>query len=253
MRRLLAGLVLFGCTLSTYAAVEDPVWKAVLNRDVTIEMNDGSTVSGQLTNIDDQVVVLIAASGKVVSVEKSAVREVRVDTAAHAAKQAEAADVPVTQAYLLVDPLGFLQIGPAVEVGMWIGPSTLIGVAWRFEGLGLLTQALGSSSTSTLDPLSMGFQGMLYQLLPGSGPNRWYIQGLVGYGWGATSGDEGTIYAWRVEWSHLELAVGVGYRWRFPSRFFLDLGAVGGAGIGMTSVSLTTALAMLQLHLGWDL
>ena len=267
--RILACLCFF-VVLSTYAEVSDSVWKALLNRDVIIEKSDGSEVTGKLTSFDDLSVVVIKADGKVVSVQKKGVSSVRVNTAGEAPAQetktgqAVAADAPLKSAYFLADPLGFLQAGPTIELGFRVAPNTLFGIAGRFEGLGVLAQVLGSFE---LSPTTVAVEAMLYQLFPTIGRDRWYVMAAVGYTFGASAGDVGTSFEWKSNWSNVEVGAGGGYRWRFPGDFFLDVGALAGAAIGLggkwyylsspsttyTSSALTTIIGMLQLHLGWEL
>jgi small nuclear ribonucleoprotein (snRNP)-like protein len=272
MRKWIIACLCFFTVICSYAQVSDAAWKAVVNQKVIIEKNDGSEVIGRLASVDEQVAVVIKADGKVVSVVKKDVQSIRVDTAAEAAAQqqqqpssaaASVPDVPLKPMYFLFDPLGFLQAGPVLEFGFRVAPETLLGAAVRLEGLGLLIRALNAN---TVSPLGMGVEVTFYQLLPGGGMNRWYLQALGGFGWGSTSGGSGA-FAWQGNNTHLEIAVGGGYRWRFASRFFLDAGVVAGAAVGLTdtwyylnspssintNVPDTTFFGALQLHIGWEL
>ena len=71
---------------------------------------------------------------------------------------------------------------------------------------------------------------------------------------------------WQGTNSHIELGFGAGYRWRFPSRFFVDVGGLVGLGIGVSDSWYYTSnpssmqhnalkeyfLGALQVHVGWE-
>jgi small nuclear ribonucleoprotein (snRNP)-like protein len=265
-------LALMAVCLSLVAApllradVSDDIWKALINKNITAEKNDGSEVTGKLTSVSDQTIVVIKKDGSVVSVAKADVKEVKVTEAGVQASPA-VADVPLGSSYLQLDPLGFLQIGPSVEAGFRVAPLTLIGAAVRLEGLGLLYQGIATQGfQNDASLLSMAIDVMVWQLFPAAGANRWYIGGMVGYGWGSTSGTSYSYGDWKGTNSHIELGVSAGYRWRFPSRFYLDVGGLIGLGIGVTDSFYYTSspsivhnndqqdyfLGALQLHVGWE-
>lgn len=176
-------------------------------------------------------------------------------------------DVPLRLMYFQFDPLGFLQIGPSVELGFRVTPSTLVGLAVRFEGLGLLYQDIATSGFQwNASLLNMAVEGMVYQLFSASGMNRWYLQGMFGFAWGSTSGVDYYNGDWQGKDAHLEIAVGGGYRWRFSSGFFVDVGGLAGVGPQLTNTKYYTSnpstiinnglntyfVGMLQVHLGWE-
>jgi small nuclear ribonucleoprotein (snRNP)-like protein len=269
MKKLIIGLLCVFVVSALYAEVSDDVWKALINQKVIIEKNDGSEVAGKLTSVADLVVVVIKADGNVVSVTKKDVSSVRVNTASETtagAAPSQVADVPLRQMYFQFDPLGFLQIGPSAEIGYRVTPSTLVGLAVRFEGLGLLYQDIATSGFQWNASLTnMAVEGMVYQLFSAFGINRWYLQGMFGIAWGSTNGvDFGGN--WQGNEYHLEIAVGGGYRWRFISGFFVDLGALAGVGPQLSNTKYYTSnpstiinnglnvyiVGMLQVHLGWE-
>jgi small nuclear ribonucleoprotein (snRNP)-like protein len=63
-----------------HAEVSDDVWKALINQNVIIEKSDGSEIAGKLTSVADQVAVVTKTDGRVVSVPKEDVQNVRVST-----------------------------------------------------------------------------------------------------------------------------------------------------------------------------
>lgn len=269
LKRFLAFLALGLVAAAAYAEVANDVWTALLNQNVIIVKNDGSEVAGKLTSVTDKTVVVIKPDGTVVSVTKTDAGSVRVATAGGATTspaQTNVADVPLRPMYFQFDPLGFLQLGASAEFGFRVAPSTLVGLAVRFEGLGLLYQVINNGFENSVSPLSMAVEAVGYQLFNATGMNRWYLQGVVGYGWGTQSGT-GSSGDWQERNSHLEFAVGGGYRWRFSSGFHLDAGGVAGVAPNLTDSWYYTSapsvvyenplritfFGMLQLHVGWEI
>ena len=80
LKKLIIGLFCIFVVSALHAEVSDDVWKALINQNVIIEKNDGSEVAGKLASVADQVVVVIKTNGKVVSVPKEDVQNVRVST-----------------------------------------------------------------------------------------------------------------------------------------------------------------------------
>jgi small nuclear ribonucleoprotein (snRNP)-like protein len=145
LKKLIIGLFCIFVVSALHAEVSDDVWKALINQNVIIEKNDGSEVAGKLASVADQVVVVIKADGKVVSVTKKDVNNVRVSTASETTAgeaPSKVADVPLRLMYFQFDPLGFLQIGPSAELGYRVTPSTL--VVSKAEDFTLLANEPGS-------------------------------------------------------------------------------------------------------------
>ncbi len=250
------------------AEVSDTVLSGLVNRVVEIEKSGGFVWEGTLSSYDDKEVVLIQADGSLVSVDRAEIVSVRVVQATpEKAAAPTAKDRPVSAFALLFDPLGFLQMGPVVELEIRVLPSTLFALTARVEGMGLVYQAIASEGfANTVSPMSMAAGLTLYQLFPGGGMNRVYVVGFAGYGWGSSTGGSGS-YAWTSNWGQIEAGGGAGYRWRFESGFFLDLGAVAGLGSNpgtkwyydddpttkFTNAAMVTFIGMLQLHIGWEL
>jgi hypothetical protein len=64
------------------ADVPDAVWSALKERDVTVERQDGPPVTGKLIGIEKASVVVLAADGKPVVVNRAGVKDVRAAVAA---------------------------------------------------------------------------------------------------------------------------------------------------------------------------
>jgi hypothetical protein len=90
------------------------------------------------------------------------------------------------------------------------------------------------------------------------------------YGWGSTKGDIGEAWEWKGTHSYWDVLVNAGYRWRFQSKFFLNVGLMTGVmnqinseweytkptyykyGIKYEDPSLTLFLIMAELSFGWE-
>jgi small nuclear ribonucleoprotein (snRNP)-like protein len=273
VKKALPAILMLVAAAVVNADVSNTVLSGLVEKQVAIVQTGGAEVTGTLSSYDDQSVVLIQADGTIVTVARDEIASVRViqgATAKAPEPQAEApqeGDRPVAFLNLLLDPLGFLQMGPVAEVEFRILPSTLLAATVRFEGLGLVYQAVASEGfENTVSPTSIAIGVTVYQLIPARGANRIYIAGFVGYGWGSSEGGSGS-YAWSSTWGQIEVGGGGGYRWRFPSGFFLDVGAVAGVGYNpgtkwsyddaphtyFTNDPMATFIGMLQLHVGWEL
>jgi hypothetical protein len=132
-------------------------------------------------------------------------------------------------------PVGFFQFGPMVDLGPRIGTSTFLDAHIRWSYAGLLYQAIETDgfSSSKVDPNSFGVGAKLIHFFKNpSSPHGMYIGGLFEYTWGGDSGteDEGHTYErdWSRKWKGYTVMFNMGYRWRFPSGFFMQLGGFAG-------------------------
>jgi hypothetical protein len=157
-------------------------------------------------------------------------------------------DRPLGSQYFLIDPLGFLLMGPSIEYGFKILPSVTLGVDVIANGLGLLFQSFVTSQGGpSLSAASMSFGLTSDQFFASRGPNHWYLEELVDYGTlYQTDGSSATA---------IFIALGgVGYRWRFPSGFFIDLAGLFGGVVPLNvSGSHTVPFGFLPLKLGWEI
>ncbi len=169
-----------------------------------------------------------------------------------------------------LNPLGFLQFGPTVEGQFEISPNIYLTAHLRYSALGLIYQALESDGFE--DDVSFGSAalgaGFIKFFDKYNSPNLWYVGGFAEYGWGATnnSSDAGE-HQWEGEDSQFILAGNVGHRWRYPSNFFLNIGAQLGGVVSLKSEwwyldtpsvinegdDFGAIFFMLELSLGWEL
>ncbi len=270
-------ILLIALPVIASAEVPDSVWSSLLDREIIITKIDGSKVQGTLIGVEEEAVTVMKDDGRIVAVIKSTAADVRVVTGGETPAAPPTAaptiveedrDRPVGSYYFLANPLGFLQFGPVIELGIQAMPETMIGAHVRFAGLGLLTQLIAEGLGSTLSPISIAPGISIVRLFRlGNSPDRFYVGSTIDFQMNWTSGDQGTIDEWTGNDAMIVIMSNFGYRWRFPSRFFLNVGAFAGAGIWLWdewSYILNPAVIFeeptgtgfawgLELSLGWEL
>jgi hypothetical protein len=134
---------------------------------------------------------------------------------------------------VLINPLGFLQFGPIVDLDFRVGANTQVGGQIRFSGLGILYHLVASEGYTETDEVltsSMAVgAGVKYFFENPDSPHRLYVGGVFEYGWGGTRGSIGYTNEWEGSHQYWDLLTNVGYRWRFPSNFFVNAGILTGA------------------------
>ena len=165
---------------------------------------------------------------------------------------------PVSFAF---NPLGFLMVGPIIQADIMVGPRVSLVPHIRFAGLGLLMKEL--SNFDELSPGSMaigfgvrGFIGKTYR------PNRVYIGGVMELGWGKGTDNPEAYNERRYEFATFSLIPHAGYRWRFPSGFFMNLGGYLGVAVTFKDQQVypvvkdygtnVHVLPMAEFSLGWE-
>ncbi len=270
-------ILLIALPVIASAEVPDSVWISLLDREIIITKIDGSKVQGTLIGMEEEAVTVMKDDGRIVAVIKSTAADVRVviggetpaapPTAAPTTVE-EDRDRPVGSYYFLANPLGFLQFGPVIELGIQAMPETMIGAHVRFAGLGLLAQLITAAEPgSTLSPISIAPGLSIVRLFRlGNSPDRFYVGSTFDFQINWTSGDD-TTGEWTGSNALIVIMSNFGYRWRFPSRFFLNVGAFAGVGIWLWDewyYILTPAVIYeeptvigfawgLELSLGWEL
>ena len=79
-RVIIAIFLLLGLT-GLHAEISDDVWKALVDKSVTLEKSDGSEVPGKVDSVTDKAVVIVKPGGKSVSVAKVDLLNVRISMA----------------------------------------------------------------------------------------------------------------------------------------------------------------------------
>ncbi|MBL7136363.1 MAG: hypothetical protein ISS81_07215 [Candidatus Marinimicrobia bacterium] len=175
---------------------------------------------------------------------------------------------PLSKSAYLFHPLGFLQFGPILEGEFIIVPNTYFTAHFRYSALGFLYQALASEGFEnevSFGSMALGVGIRRFLESPNS-PNRFYFAGFAEYGWGGTRGDVDTKWEWEGKNTQIIFASNFGYRWRFPSKFILNLGLMAGVSKGIKDdwwyinnpdyihedSPETYFFGMLELSLGWE-
>ena len=172
---------------------------------------------------------------------------------------------PIRPLAIYFNPLGVVQFGPMAGAEIRVLPNIVFDLHLRWAALGLIYQALeseGFEDDVSFASAAAGFGARHFFGTAGS-PNRFYVGGVFEYFWGFTSGAD-EIGDWEGEDAGIVLATNVGYRWIFPSGFFVNVGGFAGFGRdlkndwwyeGHTSTvfeipSETTVFGMLEVSFG---
>jgi hypothetical protein len=127
---------------------------------------------------------------------------------------------------IISNPLGLLQFGPTVSAQLAVTPNTFIGPTIRFAGFGILSHLVITSDELKVGSMSAGLH--LTQFISNPSSSRYYIGGILEYGWGGSRGDVGYSYEWESKSSALVVMANFGNRWRFSSGFFVNFGVFAG-------------------------
>ncbi len=234
MKRLLIFIAFSIFILPLSAEIPDSVWEAMIERQLIIVKSNGDELEGSLISVDESDVNVMKKDGAIVTLSRQEVEEVRgISTSPPTEKQSKQKDIPPGSSYFLVNPLGFLQMGPIIEYGFLVSPELYIAPHIRLMGLGLLSQT-ASGSTMKVHSFSAG-AAVYKQTPPDEGNNRIYFGGNLELGFSFEKGDVGTNYEWEGSTTLLITGASFGYKWRKPTRFFMSLGIFAGAAFTMAS------------------
>jgi hypothetical protein len=165
----------------------------------------------------------------------------------------------------LLNPLGFLQFGPMVQLEFRIIPG-LYGMAHaRLDGLGLLSWVLSDTEEIAFYSFAVG-PGVRYFFVSKDSPHAPYVGFVAEFGYTPYTDDIGTIWENKGTSMYLTFAANGGYRWRFGS-FIVEVGAYAGASptisdrwyyVSSPSVIYEAGLpiiffGMLEVSIGWEL
>ncbi len=233
MKRLFLCSVLIVCALPLHADVPDSVWNALVDREVVVGKLDGSRVEGTLIGVADTDITVMREDGRLVTVLRSEVEDVRgvsrapAPAATEQREDAPKQDYPLGSSYFLFDPLGFLQVGPVLEYGFLVGTDLYVAPRIRLLGLGVVSQALSGWEMKAYS-LAAGIG--VTRMFPTESANRVYGGGTVEFGVSWYEGED-SWESWEGNTGLLILSSNAGYQWRYPSRFFLRFGGFAGVGI----------------------
>ena len=209
-------------------SVDEGVWDAMKNKQVRLVKRDGSEVNGKLISHNNVRVNIIKQDGRVVAVAKMDVENVYLLGRGTVTRTIETTEFGPS--YFAVNPLGLLQFGPMVEYAFKINKRAYASLNLRLSGIGLLYQAIITNGFEDyLAPWSFALGIKSTGLLPSqTSNNALYFGGYFELGFNWDAGDLGTSYEWESRFGTLAAASNIGYRWRFPSGFFINLGLFAG-------------------------
>lgn len=132
-------------------------------------------------------------------------------------------------------PLGFLQFGPIIGGEVAASPNVTIGAHLRIPSLGLLSYvAAYNASDGAPDQMSGFGLGADINYFPVSARNGFYVGFVTEYISTSQLYLQGDIYEWQDKTSFFLLAANGGYKWGFPSGFFVSTGLLLGDAVPLS-------------------
>ncbi|MFZ5972783.1 MAG: hypothetical protein ACOYXA_14445 [Bacteroidota bacterium] len=168
-----------------------------------------------------------------------------------------------------VNPLGVLQFGPIFQWEVQAGANSYFVPHFRYGYLGVLTHLVwtGFDDEDRLSPATFGLGAGIRGFAPSqNSSNATYYGGLAEISFGKANYGVGQPYETEERATNLGLIGNVGYRWRYPSQKFLNLGLLFGAVFTISDVEQSVVpgynyyqeyseiipFAMLELSFGWE-
>lgn len=183
-------------------------------------------------------------------------------------------DNSMGKASIFVNPMGFLLFGPIIQLDVAVAPNFFLNAHTRISRLGLVYQLIVTEAFTNKLTSGMSFGGGATYFFGSSSSNlsKPYMGAAVEYGWGGSIGDIGERYEWEAQHNYYVIMLGGGYRFRYPSKFFMNIGLqaggwfmltdeweytdksyTGGDGLGVHQNELVTRpFGMLEISLGWE-
>lgn len=135
---------------------------------------------------------------------------------------------PLPKSTTNLNLLGLLQFGPIIQKEYKLGESGLyLFPHLRIGYFGLLSHFVWTEfeGDSQMDPINFGIGAGIRRLnFAGSRGNVWYGGGLLELSRGGSTYDMGSIYESQERGIHFNIVPNFGYRWRYPTGRFLNLG-----------------------------
>ncbi len=139
---------------------------------------------------------------------------------------------PLHTAELDFHYLGFLQFGPILSFRLRVIDGLLLDVHYRHAAMGLVYIALMSDGfTEEVDSNDGAVGGgFKYLFLRKYNPSCWYIGAIYEEGWGKSTYSASEYDSDNYTFTNKQrvYAVNFGYRWRFKSGMFMNLGVYAG-------------------------
>jgi len=124
--------------------------------------------------------------------------------------------------HLGFQPAGFLQFGPVIELGFRIGDNFVLSPQFRYTSLGLAYNVINDFENTML---CFGL-GATFKHFPAKNQKNKFYYG-VGFEYEYSDFDD--YDDWYGSSAGMVIITNVGYRWRFGSGFYINLGAFAGA------------------------
>ena len=247
------------------ADVDNSVLEVMKDRFVIVEKVDGSEVSGKLMGFDVLKLTVMKKDGRIVTVYRSDIMQLKGEmqlTLPNVVK------TPIGQSEFEINILGLLQFGPIFSYDFNVAADIMVGTHLRLQGIGVLYQLIASKAFEDFAApwsFALGFQ-MKYLFPNTLSNNRMFMGFFADFGLGWTSGDFDTSWEWKGNHANLVIALQYGYRWRYPSGFYLNVGIMAGYSLVVwdqwyylttpnqyeTSTTTNIFFGMLEFSLGWE-
>jgi hypothetical protein len=127
-------------------------------------------------------------------------------------------------------PLGFVQFGPIIGTEMTIAQRLIIEGHVRFAKYGLLSYVAANDPHEGLpDKLSGSAFGAGVKFMAPSRIGGFYVGPILEYGKQDQTFAQDETYAWESKATYIAAIVSTGYKFRFPSGFYMNTGLYLGA------------------------
>lgn len=145
---------------------------------------------------------------------------------ATATRAGNSAAAPLASTYIVLDPLGFLEMGPMIDLEFRVSPRLYALAHVRFHGMGLLSHLIVDDNVSLLSTAAGG--GLRYLFENSVTPNAPYVGGIGELTWVGYSGDLGTSWEYKGNSITATVLANFGYQWVLGG-LIIDVGAYVGA------------------------
>jgi hypothetical protein len=234
---------------------------AVNYQDV-VYLKNGSVIKGMITEqVPNQSLTIETKDGSIFVFKMSEIIKITKEKAGE--DDSGIKNKPEKNFALLINPLGFVQFGPQLDLEAKLIPDLYILGAFRMHSLGLLSYALTTDLT-TAYAFGLGVRKFFREADTG---DAFYIGLQEQYGINNSGISDSGSGNWTGSAAYLASALDVGYRWRTQEGFIFSLGVLAGLAPVLTDTwhynnnpgtvynnDLKTYLfGMLELEVGYEL
>ena len=227
-----------------------------------VYLKNGSIIKGMITEqVPNESLKIETKDGNVFVFKMSEVAKMTKEKVAEEETPA-AKSKPEKNFALLINPLGFIQFGPQLDLEAKLMPDLYILGAFRMHSLGLLSYTITDDLT-TAYAFGVGIRKFFRE----ADGDAFYIGIQEQYGINNTGISDSGSGNWTGTSTYLASALDVGYRWRTADGFIFSLGVLAGLAPVLTDTwhyndspgttynnDLKTYLfGMLELEVGYEL